>query len=440
MSSVSPELQRRLHRGDGALILLLEQEIRDAAGLDHKIGKGEIDERVRLPLRPQRRAPGLHHQAQQVAAHGLDHIGPQGPAAQKGVALRLVFQIVDRLLQPHHVRAVDRVDAQKQRRAVGRRRVPGLLGEEGRLIGLDVRLLKAPLHGVGLAAVDLRRARAVAVRQAVVNLHRLGEPVGGLQHRPGLCVEEIPHRRAAEQKRLLLDKHTRRRAHQALRQTVLLRHRVEVGEKVQRVHQVPLAEKLQGVLRLPEQPADALHLAVEQIEGAAGIERVAQPQQRIGIAPLHILRAFPEHRARKDRVRHAVELFGDEAHQLAGEDRLVVPGAVVAAHRFPRLPVCPEDLCRRAQHLAPERLVRLREAAAQERGQQLVGVIGPPRLPVQDQRRAAHKKYIAQFVETKVRMTPDRRDQIKAHAESKGESVNAFINRAIDETMERDGA
>ena len=52
----------------------------------------------------------------------------------------------------------------------------------------------------------------------------------------------------------------------------------------------------------------------------------------------------------------------------------------------------------------------------------------------------AHKKYIAQFVETKVRMTPERRDQIRAHAEARGESVNAFINRAIDETMKRDGA
>ena len=50
----------------------------------------------------------------------------------------------------------------------------------------------------------------------------------------------------------------------------------------------------------------------------------------------------------------------------------------------------------------------------------------------------AHKKYIAQFVETKVRMTPERREEIRAHAESRGESVNAFINRAIDETMERE--
>ena len=32
-----------------------------------------------------------------------------------------------------------------------------------------------------------------------------------------------------------------------------------------------------------------------------------------------------------------------------------------------------------------------------------------------------------------------RKDIIKAHAESQGESVNGFINRAIDNQMERDG-
>ncbi len=31
-----------------------------------------------------------------------------------------------------------------------------------------------------------------------------------------------------------------------------------------------------------------------------------------------------------------------------------------------------------------------------------------------------------------------QKDIIKAHAESKGESVNSFVNRAIDETMQRD--
>ncbi len=31
-----------------------------------------------------------------------------------------------------------------------------------------------------------------------------------------------------------------------------------------------------------------------------------------------------------------------------------------------------------------------------------------------------------------------RKAEIKAHAESQGESVNGFINRAIDEAMERE--
>lgn len=32
-----------------------------------------------------------------------------------------------------------------------------------------------------------------------------------------------------------------------------------------------------------------------------------------------------------------------------------------------------------------------------------------------------------------------KKELIKAHAEQQGESTNSFINRAIDETMERDG-
>lgn len=53
-------------------------------------------------------------------------------------------------------------------------------------------------------------------------------------------------------------------------------------------------------------------------------------------------------------------------------------------------------------------------------------------------RARANKKYIAQFVETKIRMTPEHREEVREHAENRGESLNAFINRAIDETMERD--
>lgn len=32
-----------------------------------------------------------------------------------------------------------------------------------------------------------------------------------------------------------------------------------------------------------------------------------------------------------------------------------------------------------------------------------------------------------------------KKDIIKAHATQQGESLNGFVNRAIDETMERDG-
>lgn len=35
-------------------------------------------------------------------------------------------------------------------------------------------------------------------------------------------------------------------------------------------------------------------------------------------------------------------------------------------------------------------------------------------------------------------MPKGKKDIIKEHAESKGESVNGFINRAINETMERE--
>ena len=38
-----------------------------------------------------------------------------------------------------------------------------------------------------------------------------------------------------------------------------------------------------------------------------------------------------------------------------------------------------------------------------------------------------------------VRMPKGQNDLIQAHAEAQGESTNGFINRAISETMERDG-
>lgn len=55
-----------------------------------------------------------------------------------------------------------------------------------------------------------------------------------------------------------------------------------------------------------------------------------------------------------------------------------------------------------------------------------------------DAQARAHKKYMKDVATIQVRTTDERRKQIKAHADTQGESVNAFINRAIDETMERD--
>ena len=35
-------------------------------------------------------------------------------------------------------------------------------------------------------------------------------------------------------------------------------------------------------------------------------------------------------------------------------------------------------------------------------------------------------------------MNPERHEMVKKHARDKGESTSAFINRAIDEAIERD--
>jgi len=45
---------------------------------------------------------------------------------------------------------------------------------------------------------------------------------------------------------------------------------------------------------------------------------------------------------------------------------------------------------------------------------------------------------LKKFIEIKVRMTPEKRETVKKHASSMKESTTAFINRAIDETMQRD--
>lgn len=54
------------------------------------------------------------------------------------------------------------------------------------------------------------------------------------------------------------------------------------------------------------------------------------------------------------------------------------------------------------------------------------------------QQRAVNKYMKENYDEIKVRTDKGKKEKIKAHAESRGESVNGFINRAIDEQIERD--
>lgn len=51
----------------------------------------------------------------------------------------------------------------------------------------------------------------------------------------------------------------------------------------------------------------------------------------------------------------------------------------------------------------------------------------------------AKNKYNAKAYDSlRIVVKKGRKDIIKAHAEQQGESINGFVNRAIDEAMERD--
>lgn len=51
------------------------------------------------------------------------------------------------------------------------------------------------------------------------------------------------------------------------------------------------------------------------------------------------------------------------------------------------------------------------------------------------QQRAVSKYMKENYDEIKVRVAKGKKDEIKARSLAKGESVNAFINRAIDEAL-----
>ena len=62
-------------------------------------------------------------------------------------------------------------------------------------------------------------------------------------------------------------------------------------------------------------------------------------------------------------------------------------------------------------------------------------------MAVSKAQQASVNKYVkSNYDRINVTMPKGKREVLKAHAEARGESVNGFINRAIDETMERDNA
>ena len=60
-------------------------------------------------------------------------------------------------------------------------------------------------------------------------------------------------------------------------------------------------------------------------------------------------------------------------------------------------------------------------------------------MPASKAQQKAQNKWIAKaYDRVNLTIPKGRKEQIKAHAEAHGESVNGFITRAIDETIERD--
>ena len=55
------------------------------------------------------------------------------------------------------------------------------------------------------------------------------------------------------------------------------------------------------------------------------------------------------------------------------------------------------------------------------------------------QQKATNKWIANNYDRVNLTVPKGKKDIIKAHAESRGESVNSFINRAVDETIKRDG-
>ena len=60
-------------------------------------------------------------------------------------------------------------------------------------------------------------------------------------------------------------------------------------------------------------------------------------------------------------------------------------------------------------------------------------------MPVSKKQQACVNRYNAKaYDRVNLMLKKGKKEEIKAHAEARGESTNAFINRAIDEAIDRD--
>lgn len=59
-------------------------------------------------------------------------------------------------------------------------------------------------------------------------------------------------------------------------------------------------------------------------------------------------------------------------------------------------------------------------------------------MPLSEARKRANQAYLNKQDEIKVRVPKGKKEEIRQHADKRGESLNAFVNRAIDEAMERE--
>lgn len=66
--------------------------------------------------------------------------------------------------------------------------------------------------------------------------------------------------------------------------------------------------------------------------------------------------------------------------------------------------------------------------------------MSPNNYIVNGERVSADEYNKAKYEDLRVRVPKGKKEIVSTHAQAHSESVNGFINRAIDETMERDNA